>query len=54
MPNQIQRNRAQSERGNDPHIGRDHEQLGADGERQRREDASQRQQPPRGGQEEEE
>lgn len=36
MPNQIQRNRAQEQRANDPQIDRDHEQLGADGERQRR------------------
>lgn len=36
MPNQIQRNRAEEQRANDPQINRDNERLGADAERERR------------------
>lgn len=36
MPNQIQRNRQEAQRGNDPEINRDNQRLGADAERERR------------------
>lgn len=36
MPNQIQKNRAEAQRANDPDIRRDNERLGPDAERERR------------------